>query len=103
MHLDAPQNMQKRMEKLLNKASYLTYIDRLSLKNAKGKKHIEILKVRDLIIYILIEEYPHVVIKEWKKEFPSVLDMSNAEIRKKVHRRMNGNNDYIDLYLKLKG
>jgi hypothetical protein len=88
--------------KLIKRANIRTEIDVLSLRNATGKKYIDILKTRDLALYILIENYPELTIKDLKALFPSIKYYSVSEIRMRTHKRMNGDFDYIDLYLKLK-
>lgn len=93
---------EKRIKHLIRVAHRLTYIDKLSLRNAISRKYYNITKVRDLIVYIVMEEYPEKEFKYWIREFPSLKNQTKRELEIRVHRNMNGKDDYIDLYLKLK-
>jgi len=91
-----------RIKQLLSRSRSIVGIDILSLQNAKGAKYREITEIRDLIMYILIEEYPKVSTEELLGNFPSLKRQTKKTIEQRVHRRMNGNTEYIDLYRKIK-
>jgi hypothetical protein len=93
---------EEKLNKLFTKAAFHTYYDILSLKNAGTKKYEEIVSIRNLVIFIFIEDNPDVCFKAVKKHLPSVKYEYFKYLRRAVHMRMARSDEYIDLYRKIK-